>query len=139
MTREAAVAAMAVVPPPEYAIGAIAYQILWGLSYLHFEGVLHRDIKPANVLVSSLGRVKLADFGIVSQQRWSSSSSSSDDGTRNGNDDEGTTMNRTVVGTTRYMSPERRGFQGRRRPPPPSSTGRSQVKCGISVSERFLE
>jgi serine/threonine protein kinase len=27
---------------PEYAIAAIAYQILWGLSYLHYEGVLHR-------------------------------------------------------------------------------------------------
>jgi len=77
---------------PEYAIAAIAYHIIRGLSYLHFEGVLHRDIKPANVLVSSTGQVKLADFGIVSQHDT---------------DNEITLMNHTVVGTTRYMSPER--------------------------------
>jgi len=85
---------------PEYAIAAMAYQILWGLSYLHYEGVLHRDIKPANVLVSSSGRVKLADFGIVSRQKQLLRRSGDDD-------DDGTIMNRTVIGTTRYMSPER--------------------------------
>lgn len=51
--------------------------------------------QPANVLVSSSGKVKLADFGIVSQQQ------------RTDINDEGTIMNHTVVGTTRYMSPER--------------------------------
>jgi len=30
---------------PDYAIAAIAYQMMWGLGYLHFESVLHRDIK----------------------------------------------------------------------------------------------
>lgn len=30
---------------PEYAIAAIAYQMMWGLGYLHCESVLHRDIK----------------------------------------------------------------------------------------------
>ena len=88
---------------PEYAIAAMAYQILWGLSYLHYEGVLHRDIKPANVLVSSSGRVKLADFGIVSKQKQLLRRSYDDDGDIN----DGTVMNRTVIGTTRYMSPER--------------------------------
>jgi len=82
---------------PEYAIAAIAYQILWGLNYLHYEGVLHRDIKPANVLVSSLGHVKLADFGIISQMQ-----PNDDDA-----NDNTMIMNHTVVGTTRYMSPER--------------------------------
>ena len=54
--------------------------------------------KPANVLVSSSGRVKLADFGIVSESRPPI----------DGDDDNDTTiMNYTVVGTTRYMSPER--------------------------------
>lgn len=51
--------------------------------------------QPANVLVSSSGKVKLADFGIVSQQQ------------RTDINDDGTIMNHTVVGTTRYMSPER--------------------------------
>jgi len=70
---------------------------------LHYEGVLHRDIKPANVLVSSSGRVKLADFGIVSRQKQLLRRSYDDDGDVN----DGTVMNRTVIGTTRYMSPER--------------------------------
>ena len=35
---------------PEYALAAISYQILWGLCYLHYEGVLHRDIKVSIIL-----------------------------------------------------------------------------------------
>jgi serine/threonine protein kinase len=30
----------------ELVIGAAAFQMLWGLAYLHFERRLHRDIKP---------------------------------------------------------------------------------------------
>lgn len=38
-------------------------QILHGLRYLHWNGVLHRDIKGGNILVKDHGQVKLADFG----------------------------------------------------------------------------
>ena len=35
------------------------------LAFAHREGIIHRDIKPGNVLVSSQGRIKVADFGIA--------------------------------------------------------------------------
>lgn len=35
------------------------------LAYIHQRGLVHRDLKPANVLISTDGRVHLADFGIA--------------------------------------------------------------------------
>jgi serine/threonine-protein kinase len=40
-------------------------QLLDILDYAHREAVIHRDIKPPNIIISSKGRLKLADFGIV--------------------------------------------------------------------------
>lgn len=37
--------------------------ILRGLQYLHFQGIVHRDIKPANILISSSGVAKIGDLG----------------------------------------------------------------------------
>lgn len=42
----------------------IARDVLSGLEYLHFQGIIHRDIKPANLLRDKDGRVKISDFGV---------------------------------------------------------------------------
>ncbi|KAK0403433.1 hypothetical protein QR680_016912 [Steinernema hermaphroditum] len=40
-------------------------QMLFGLEYLHIHWILHRDLKPNNLLMNSVGRIKLADFGLA--------------------------------------------------------------------------
>ena len=69
---------------------SIAYQVLTGLEYLHSQRILHRDIKPGNILLNENGAVKLCDFGISSLY---------------GEEDH--SLQTTVVGTSRFMSPER--------------------------------
>jgi serine/threonine protein kinase len=42
----------------------ICRDVISGLEYLHFQGIIHRDIKPANLLKDRNGTVKISDFGV---------------------------------------------------------------------------
>jgi serine/threonine protein kinase/beta-lactam-binding protein with PASTA domain len=49
---------------PRQSLDVIA-PVLSALDAAHRAGIVHRDIKPENVLISSEGRVKVADFGLA--------------------------------------------------------------------------
>ncbi len=74
-------------------VAGLALQVADGLAYAHGQGVLHRDIKPSNLLVDTRGTVWITDFGLAKAE-------GSDGLTRTGD----------VLGTLRYMAPER--FEG---------------------------
>lgn len=38
--------------------------VVLGLQYLHYQGIVHRDIKPANLLWTREHNVKISDFGV---------------------------------------------------------------------------
>ena len=72
------------------AFARIGIQVATGLAHAHKRGVLHNDVKPANLLLDSTGRIVITDFGAGGRLREE----------RLENED-------TLVGTLRYMAPER--------------------------------
>jgi WD40 repeat protein/serine/threonine protein kinase/Tfp pilus assembly protein PilF len=75
-------------------VARIGIQVADALEYAHEQGLFHRDIKPSNLLLDTQGTVWVTDFGLAK------ASADGDNLTHTGD----------IVGTLRYMAPER--FQG---------------------------
>lgn len=43
---------------------SIFRDLIFGIEYLHSQGIIHRDIKPANLLIAANGTIKISDFGV---------------------------------------------------------------------------
>jgi hypothetical protein len=76
-------------------VARVAMQVADALTHAANQGVLHRDIKPSNLLLDDTGNVWVTDFGLAK------AASDSDDLTHTGD----------IIGTLRYIAPER--FNGR--------------------------
>jgi serine/threonine protein kinase len=73
-------------------VAQIGQQTASALAYAHARGVIHRDIKPSNLLLDSAGIVWVTDFGLAKTGDLSM------------------TATGDILGTIRYMAPER--FRG---------------------------
>jgi serine/threonine protein kinase/WD40 repeat protein len=74
-------------------VARIGIQVAEGLAYAHGQGIVHRDIKPSNLLLDLKGTVWITDFGLARSD-----------------DADDLSQPRDLVGTIRYMPPER--FEG---------------------------
>jgi serine/threonine protein kinase len=71
-------------------VARIGLQVAEALEYANRQGILHRDVKPSNLLLDPKGNVWVADFGLAK-------ASDTEDITHSGD----------IIGTVRYMAPER--------------------------------
>src|SRR5262249_7408978 len=78
-------------------VARIGLQVAEALAYAHRQGILHRDIKPSNLLLDLAGTIWITDFGLAKSE-------GAEDLTHTGD----------VVGTIRFMAPER--FEGKSLP-----------------------
>ncbi len=74
----------------------IGKQIAEALAFAHHHGILHRDVKPSNILIDEAGDAWVTDFGLAKSFEGAG---------------EALTRTGDLVGTLRYMAPER--FEGR--------------------------
>jgi serine/threonine protein kinase len=70
-------------------VAKIGIEVASALGHAHGRGIIHRDIKPSNILLDTDGTAWVADFGLAKSQ------------------DVELTQTGNILGTLRYMSPER--------------------------------
>jgi WD40 repeat protein/serine/threonine protein kinase len=77
-------------------VARIGMQVADALAHAASQGILHRDIKPSNLMLDDTGNVWVTDFGLAKADT----------------DGDNLTHTGDVIGTLRYMAPERFNGQG---------------------------